>query len=287
MSYQIKELGVTEILDQAFTLIKNHFAVLFGIALFIMFPYFMLASFLPMVMLNVDEAAFEMPADQDGFDFDDDEEIILDNPQFNEAAVGQLGLFLFIIGIAGIVVGSLTNASVIYAVSKFYIGSSATIGESIRFGFGKILPLIGLSFVVGLLIMLGFIALIIPGIYLSLRYIISQQVMVIESRSVGDTMKRCKELMKDNYGKAFSVGILMWLISFGVNSVTNMIPQEHVQMVVYSLVQSFTSLLSVTAFVVFYFSARCQHENYDLQLLADSFSETVEDEYADEDEYED
>ncbi len=282
MSYEIKELGVTEILDQALKLIKDHFGILFGITASLVLPYYLLIEFLPVFLID------KIPVDL--ADFQVEEQILIENGPFGGAPAGAIPdasaaiAILAVTVIGGLILIPLANAAVIYAISNFYMGKTVTNGESIKFGLKKIFPIIWTSILMGIIVMLGFIALIIPGIFLWIRYLMSQHVVVLEGKSGFSALKRCKELMKGNYGKAFSVNFVMGLIVGGVNYGTMLIPQPHVQALTNAVSQSFIVLFYASAFVVFYFSARCQHENYDMQLLAESFSEN---EHVENDEYDD
>ena len=49
-----------------------------------------------------------------------------------------------------------------------------------------------------------------------------------------------------------------------------LIPQPHVRVVLLALVEAVLTIFASAAFVAFYFSCRCKHEQFDLALLAQS-----------------
>ena len=53
------------------------------------------------------------------------------------------------------------------------------------------------------------------------------------------------------------------------------IPQLQLRMAVAAVIQSVFTVFSSAAMVVFYFSARCKNEQFDLQLLADNVGTEV------------
>ena len=76
--------------------------------------------------------------------------------------------------------------------------------------------------------------------------------------------------MKDNIGKFFLVGLIVALISGSMGGIAGMIMQPHLKVIASALAQAVGTLIGAATGVVFYFSARCQHENFDLTLLAES-----------------
>ncbi|HIE99665.1 MAG TPA: hypothetical protein EYQ63_22355, partial [Fuerstia sp.] len=126
MTYQIKQLKLGGILDQAIALTKNHFGLLFSIMAIVFIPFSLISSF---VMLSVLPAAPQMGASP--------EQIMA----FNQAAlklwpltVGSGLLTIFI-------VLPLTNAAVVDAVAQVYLGKPASALESIKVGLSRLLPL--------------------------------------------------------------------------------------------------------------------------------------------------
>ena len=71
-------------------------------------------------------------------------------------------------------------------------------------------------------------------------------------------------------GTMIVLGLLLFGISFGVGMVAGFVPQPHVRLVVQQLITAVTTVFFTAAFVVFYFSCRCQVDNFDLQYLAES-----------------
>ena len=124
-----------------------------------------------------------------------------------------------------------------------------------------------------LAVMGGFILFIIPGILFLFWFSPSTQAVVIENISGFSALKRSKQLMKGNIGTVFVLGILLGVVSAGIQIGSAFVPQPHLQIIAQTLAQAIVTIIGAAAFVVFYFSCRCGHESFDLQLLAESFGD--------------
>ncbi len=244
MKYQIKQLGLGGILDQAFSLIRNHFGLLFGIVAVTIIPLQIVIGFLQ----NHIQETIKVGGD------------------FQSLLILQLVLSLLV----AVPLAFFVNAAVMYAVASLYLSQPTTIGACFRHAIKRLLPLIGTTFLMTLAIMGGMILLIIPGIIVAFWFSLSQHVTVLESTAGTAALTRSKALMKGNFGTAFALGLLLYVIIFGLSIGAAMIPQVHAQILAIAVVQGIVTLIAAATFVVFYFSCRCKAENFDLQVLADA-----------------
>jgi hypothetical protein len=83
----------------------------------------------------------------------------------------------------------------------------------IRSSFSFFWRLIGLAILVGVLVAVGLLLLIVPGIILITRYFLSPYVLVSENLSIGEAMKRSAELSKGHAGAIWGVIGVSVLIS--------------------------------------------------------------------------
>src|SRR5688572_30043357 len=106
MAYKIQQLGIGGILDQAIAITKDHFVLLLSIMLLLMIPYNLVAG---LISLAIMPAPSFMPTPE----------------QMAEIQAAQLRNWpiLAAIGlIGGLVVLPVTNAAVIWAVARLYLG---------------------------------------------------------------------------------------------------------------------------------------------------------------------
>ena len=70
------------------------------------------------------------------------------------------------------------------------------------------------QFVAGIWIGIGFICFLIPGLLLSLRYIYSAQIALLEGLPISQTLKRSRKLSSFNGGKVFMACALVFVLYF-------------------------------------------------------------------------
>lgn len=85
----------------------------------------------------------------------------------------------------------------------------ASLGELFGSVWPKLISLFFLSIVLGILIGIGFILLIIPGVILTLMWIVSVPSMVVEDKGIFDSMSRSSELTRGNRMRILGIGILL------------------------------------------------------------------------------
>lgn len=267
MAYQIRQLSLGGVLDQAVALTKNHFGALFQIVA---------VTLLPMTLANSLFSASVMPQVSQPLS-PEETQVVLEMMQ-------KYGLVFFVLGIASIAASIVGNGAIVHGIASVYLDKPLTTKAAIKRAFGIFWPLIGTSILVGLAMTGGLLLCVIPGIIFALWFALSTQIVVIEGISGADAMKRSKALMKDNMGSLFVLGFVILVINAGVTWGITLVGQPHVQAVLSSLVQCALLIFGTATQVVFYFSARCKHEQFDLQLLADEVGAEVVLESADENE---
>lgn len=271
MSYKIQELSLGGILDQAIKLVKDHFGLLFGIVALIYIPFNLAAG---VYISNILPPAPGIGASLE------------EQTAFQLAVADNLPITLGVSLLTAFLIVPLSNAAITHAVAKLYLGKPTSVMESITVGFGRIIPLTWTSILMGLAIMGGFILFIIPGILFAFWFSLSTHAVVLEKMSGTTALKRSKALMSGNIGTVFVMGILLAVMSWGVQTVTGLVGQPMAAVSVQVVLASIMTLLSTAALVVFYFSCRCKLENFDLEHLADSMGElTQSDNGASEDQF--
>lgn len=240
MKYQIKQLGLGGILDQAISLLRNHFGLLFGIVAMTIIPF----------------------------------QAILGLVQYSIMAGGDLqtGTMVALFGnlFVGLPLALFVNAAVIHAVASVYLSRATSIGQCFSHGVLRLLPLLGTFILTVLAVTGGLILLIIPGILFSFWFMLAQHVTVLEGSAGSAALGRSKALMKGNIGTGFVLLLVVGLINMGIVLGVNIIPQPHARIVAAAIAQGITTVLATCSMVVFYFSCRCKAENFDLQVLADA-----------------
>ncbi len=78
--------------------------------------------------------------------------------------------------------------------------------------FSYILPLIGVAVLMSVLITVGFLLLIIPGIYLSLAYMFAVPLIVVKNLGVWDAMETSRKAVTSHWFKIFFLFLIMGII---------------------------------------------------------------------------
>jgi hypothetical protein len=244
MAYEIRPMSVGEILDTGFRLLRNHFGLLIGISA---------VAYVPMGVFQVLIAQLAGAGTQ----------------QAPATAIPMLILVL-LLALAYAVALPLVATALTMAIGDVYVGRPTSAGQALRRSWSILLPVVGTSLLATLLIMLGFIALVVPGIWLVLSYWVSSQVMVLERTFGMAALRRSGELMKGNKGRAFAVGlvafVLMMVVSGGATWALNAWPIANA--VASTIVGMVTYAFLYAVIVVFYFDVRCRREAFDLEHLA-------------------
>jgi hypothetical protein len=251
MRYTIRELKLGEILDQAVHLTKDHFGVLLGVTGVLLIPFNMIGGLIQVAMMP------QLPP----------------NPTPEQQVAYVFAVWRVAIPfalLAFFVIAPITNAAIVYAISNAYLEKPISVGESFKRTAQQILPLIGTWILVGLAIMGGTLLCLVPGILAAFWFSLATQVVVIEGAAGFAAMKRSKQLMAGNIGTFFVLGFLLGIINGGIEFAVSLIPQLQVRVIVNAIVEAVVTIFASAAFVVFYFSCRCKHEQFDLALLAQS-----------------
>jgi len=269
MRYQIRKLGVGQILDQTISVVKDNFGLLFVLYAVTLMPFQIIQ-----VWTQVNDPLGRNP-----------------NPLLN-ASVAILG------GIAGL----LFNAASIHGVASLYISRPTSLGDCLKTGARRFFPMLWTAILMGLalfgailitllpggfvmgmlgfpppLLIIGTFVLMIPAFILILWWLLAQEIAVLEHISGSDALGRSKKLMRNNTGKAFVLMLILGVINIGIYfAAAALFSQPVVAVALLVVAQAATSILSAAALVVLYFSARCEHENFDLQMLTSAVAEDFE-----------
>lgn len=263
MAYKIQHLGLGGILDQSISICKDHFGLLFKIMLIIYIPFVLAMGFVTAAIVP------QAPAGGAMGDMQRANEVQI------EAMTTMWPIFLSMI-VLSIVVMPVTNAAVIQAVARLYLGEQVTALEAVKHGFKRYFPLIWTSILMMLAIYIGMILCVIPGLICMVIFGLSQDVVVIEGISGFKALGRSKKLVSGDWMTFVALGLIMFVISAALNWSAQLIPEPNIGVVVGTLMQAITTILWTAAFVVFYFSARCGIENFDLHHLAQAIGEDLD-----------
>ena len=119
---------------------------------------------------------------------------------------------LFLSGIVGWITSSITAGVAIKFTSDMLEKGQANLQTSFNFTLTKLLYLLAASIITGVLILLGFVALIIPGVILSLMFSLVYPVIMLEGTGVMGSISRSRVLVSNRWLNTFVLMLLIGII---------------------------------------------------------------------------
>ncbi len=262
----LRPLSLGELLDRTFFLYRRHFLLFAGIAAIpysLFFAINLTTALIPRFARSA--ASARMPPSG----------II-------GAAVGGGLLALAVVVVGGIAFLFSVGATV-YAVSEIYTGRQTSIRDSLRRVRGKSGTIFGVLFLSGLILLAGFIALIVPGIYLMCRICVATPAALLEDIGPSASIRRSFGLTRGFAGRAFMIYLLYFAMIWGVIAVFQfpfmfLLAVSAKQMQFRVLLTVLTQLgnfigsvlvapVSTIGFALFYYDLRVRKEAFDLQMM--------------------
>jgi len=262
----LRPLSLGELLDRTFFLYRRHFLLFVGIAA-IPYSFFFVVNLATALLPALSRSAASGHVRPAGM---------------AAAAIGG-GLFAFLAIVAGGIAFLFSVGATVFAVSEIYTGRQTSIRESLARVRGKTGTIFGVLFLSGLSMIAGFIALVIPGIYLMCRICVATPAALLEDIGPSDSIRRSFDLTRDFAGRAFMIYMLYFAMVWGIVAVFQfpfllLIAMNAKQM---QLVLLFTVLMQVGNFIgsalvapvstigfaLFYYDLRVRKEAFDLQMM--------------------
>lgn len=195
------------------------------------------------------------------------------------AVLGSLVMLILSTVLYGIAGGAMT-----VVVSSRYLGRHITFGAAYGAAFRKSGPIVGAKLLAALLIGLGFMGLIVPGIILALSYTLISPVIMLEQIKATESPRRSRLLMKGYRWQALLLflvyGVVLYPATYLFGRLASAIVATtggglFVSLVSHVLVMLTTVLLgpfSSVLSVLIYYNQRIKKESFDLAFLAEAMA---------------
>lgn len=163
-----------------------------------------------------------------------------------------------------VLIGPLISALHIHAVAKVREGQDPRLVPIARRGL-IVLPVVAAASIIsGLGIAAGFVLLVIPGIFLWLRWYVVAQAAAIEDDGWMAALRRSHQLSEGHYGHIFIFAVFVGLIAFMPTFLLALAFGHHTTTVasflVGLLIRIFTASFSALAAALLYYDLRSRHE---------------------------
>ena len=265
----LRPLGVGETLDVAIKIYTRNAGTLFRLVFFIAAP-------INLVSTVVEASAV---SNTNAITFDDTSsqfEVSNSTDLWTSLAAVLVALLLLLLAT------TLASAACFKAVADAYLGEQSTWRQSLGYAARRFRSVIWVSVLGWLLVLLGTVLCILPGVYLYTCFIVAVPVLLTENVRGRKALGRARALVRGRWWKVFVIVLLGTLltsiVSAGLSGLGNVvIASGHDVNTVSGFVASFvTTTIASTltipftaAFVtVIYFDLRVRKEAFDLQLLA-------------------
>lgn len=166
----------------------------------------------------------------------------------------------------------LASAASILIVAGSFTGNRPTLGQCFSVALSRMLPLIGVNFMVAIVIMLGAVLLIIPAFIFLTWFWMSSVVLVLERVGPTEAMGRSRELSSGYrwqiFGTIFVLGILQNVVDRVIQAFVPDTANIELQMILPWVFATAVGIFMTIAPVVWYFHQRTVRESYDVEQLA-------------------
>ena len=184
--------------------------------------------------------------------------------------------------LVAIIMNSLGVAATTSIISEAYLGRRMTAGEALRRALPLIWPLLIVSLLSSLLIGIGFMLLILPGVILLSGLLLSSVAMVVEHPPRATTaMARSWELSKGHKGQVFGTVLVAFLLLLvprvAVSAIWALSGGSRAALfpvVVSAILEVAVYPYLYTVITLVYYDLRVRKEGFDLDLLAQASEAT-------------
>jgi hypothetical protein len=178
-----------------------------------------------------------------------------------------------------VVAWQLATGAALKAVSGAYLGDRPDWRQSLRFAFDHLGPLLWLALLHGVLVLLGFLACAVPGVYLAAAWAVAVPALLLEDHRGLAALRRSRHLVRGRWGPTFVLLLLVFLVAGVVQAVLTGLLMGvasgggDASRAVLSAIAAAASSTLTTPFIaavtlVLYFDLRVRREGFDLELLA-------------------
>lgn len=251
----LRPLGVGEVIDHGFRLVRGRFGTLALCALAVAGPLSIVRT---LVLAATDDTAFTTRA--------------------TTSANGSLAGGAVLSWLIGVLIVLLVLAACFRAISTAYLGEQATARESLAFALARLPALLGCYVLVTATVLVGLILLIVPGLYLGVVLSVALPALLFERIGPVDAYRRSFALVSGNWWRTFGVLLLAALIFWGVSFVVGLVfgavapDGEAAAAVVFTVIDILLSVVlypvAAGILTVLYYDLRVRNEGFDLEGLA-------------------
>lgn len=282
---ELRPLRVGEVLDVALKIYRERFGTLVRAVAVVVIP---VAVVVALVQISVPDSTTGAPGGGPFAEFDPGADPFAPNAEpfdpeadpFAEFDAGAAAATLLSFLLTWLAT-TLATAACFAVVRGAYLNRDTSWQDSVRFARSRLGPLIWLYIVYGVLLVLAFLALIVPGVYLFVAWAVAVPVLLFEDVRGRKALRRSRELLKGRWWAVLAVlvlvAILTGIVQLAINAALVGVfafgGGEVATVVAGGVAQAVSSTLTIpfaaAATTVLYFDALVRKEAFDLSQLAE------------------
>jgi hypothetical protein len=244
-SYAITSLDAGSILDHAIYLYRDRFKLVAALMGLFLFPMLVVMD---AILLSLEERmADPVPVDM------------------MEPLVFA-GFAIFYSFLLQVLVLPVASGALAYGIALSYMGKPVTASACVRHAVRRAHRLIGAAIVAQTLILLGSMMCVVPGIYAQIVFIPLYTIITLEDASIFGSLSRCNYLMQGERLKGLLLLFVVMIVSGASGVLDVFLGLPYFGFIWADAIQAFAAGLPITAWTVFYFSARSRTEHLDVEL---------------------
>jgi hypothetical protein len=137
--------------------------------------------------------------------------------QWFSSFFAALFFIAIVFGVISWVIGAIATGMVIKGASDVLVKGGGTLQESFSFAMSRLGSLLGASLLTGILILVGTLLFVIPGIILAIMFSLVVPAIIIEEKNVFESLDRSRRLVSNRWSDVFVIFLIVGIIIFAVS----------------------------------------------------------------------
>ena len=170
---------------------------------------------------------------------------------------------------------AICQPAIIYGAFQAMRGRDFHIGDSLRKSLERLMPVIGVSVLMLVLIMIGSLLLLVPGLVLWTMFLVAVPVCMVERLGPVQSLRRSAELTKGNRWRLFGMFLLLAIvvsaIRFALSGILVAVGGRLVASIGEVAFDAVATSFELVVFAVAYHDLRVAREGLDIEQIAGLF----------------
>lgn len=275
---ELRPRGVGEILDVTFKICRARFGDLVKAVAVVVVPVSILTAVLLVLVTPADDPFGRLSDPEYAESITSGEEVLA---EIDGGAVALLATGLFAALMLSAIAAQVATAATFKIVARTFLGLGQDWKDSLAFAGRRFWPLVWLQLVYGLLLLLAFVAFVIPGIYFAVAWTLAIPALLFENVRGRAALSRSRELIRGRWWPALGLLVIVSALTGIVSAVITelvaaLLPangdlaEAVEQGIAGSIGSIITTPIAATAITVLFFDALVRKENFDMAELAES-----------------